>query len=135
VKREIDFLGVDDVLVIHERQASRYGGAAGVRDASALDAAVAMARATFDGELLHADLHAMAAAYAFHLCQDHPFVDGNKRTALLAALVFLDLNGVVIADPDGKLYEGMLGVAEGRLDKQGLAALLRELTVPAVVSG
>jgi death-on-curing protein len=68
VKGEIDFLDVDDVLVLHERQLARYGGAAGVRDAKALDAAVAVARATFDGELLHADLHAMAAAYAFHSC-------------------------------------------------------------------
>lgn len=101
-----------------------------MRDAKALDAAVAMPRVTFDGDLLHPDLHEMAAAYAFHLCQDHPFLDGNKRTALLAALVFLDLNDVAIADPQGKLYDAMVGIAEGRLDKKGLAALLRELTVP-----
>jgi len=100
-----------------------------VRDAKALDAAVAMPRVTFDGDLLHADLHEMAAAYAFHLCQDHPFLDGNKRTALLAALVFLDLNGVAIADPKGRLYDAMMGVAEGRVDKRKLAALLRDLVV------
>jgi death-on-curing protein len=129
VKPELDFLDVDDVLVLHERQLPRYGGASGVRDAAALDAAVAMARATFDGELLHADLYAMAAAYAFHLCRGHPFLDGNKRTALLAALVFLDLNGVIVADPEGRLSDAMRGVAEGRMDKRGLAALLRDLTV------
>jgi len=130
VKKDVDFLSVDDVLVLHERQLERYGGAAEVRDAKALDAAVATPRATFDGDLLHADLHEMAAAYAFHLCQDHPFLDGNKRTALLAALVFLDLNGVAVADREGRLYDAMIGVAEGRLDKGGLTALLRELSVP-----
>ena len=129
MKEDIDFLRVDDVLVLHERQLARYGGAAGVRDAAAIDAAVAMPRATFDGDLLHADLHEMAAAYAFHICQDHPFLDGNKRTALLAALVFLDLNGVAVADPDGRLYAAMIGVAEGKVDKKGLTARLRELTV------
>ena len=130
MKTDVDFLEVDDVLVLHERQLARYGGAAGVRDAKALDAAAAMPRATFDGDLLHRDLHEMAAAYAFHLCQDHPFLDGNKRTALLAALVFLDINEVAVADPGGRLYDAMLGVAERRLDKKGLAALLRELSVP-----
>lgn len=127
MKGEIDFLDADDVLVLHERQLARYGGGGGVRDAGALQAAVAVARGTFDGELLHADLYGMAAAYGFHLCQDHPFLDGNKRTALLAALVFLDLNGVGIADPEGKLYDAMLAIAEGRMDKAGLEALLRAL--------
>lgn len=69
----------------------------------------------------------MAAAYAFHVAQNQPFVDGNKRTALVAALVFLDLNVVWIADPEGQLYDAMIGLAERRLDKPGLARLLREL--------
>jgi len=119
VKKDIDFLSVDDVLLLHERQLARYGGAAGVRDARAIDAAVAMPRATFDGDQLHADLHEMAAAYAFHLCQDHPFLDGNKRTALLATLVFLDFNGVAVADPEGRLYEAMLGVAQAEWTRGG----------------
>lgn len=86
-----------------------------------------MPRATFDGQFVHEDLFAMAAAYAFHIAQNQPFVDGNKRTGLAAALVFLDLNGVTIADPEGKLYTAMIEIAEKRLDKDGLAALLREL--------
>lgn len=65
--------------------------------------------------------------YAFHIAQNQPFVDGNKRTGLLAALVFLDLNGVVIADPEGRLYDAMIAVADRRLDKAGLAALLSDL--------
>lgn len=86
-----------------------------------------MPRATFDGRFVHDDLFAMAAAYAFHIAQNQPFVDGNKRTGLAAALVFLDLNGVTVADPEGKLYNAMIEIADKRLDKEGLAALFREL--------
>ena len=70
----------------------------------------------------------MAAAYAFHIVQNQPFVDGNKRTGLLAAIVFLDLNGVEIADAEGRLYDAMIAVAEHALDKTGLAALLTLLS-------
>lgn len=79
---------------------------------------------------VHDDLFAMASAYAFHLAQNQPFVDGNKRTGLAAALVFLDLNRITIDDPDERLYDAMISVAERRLDKAGLAALLCELAVP-----
>jgi death-on-curing protein len=121
------FLDVEDVLLIHEEQLGRYGGAAGIRDAALLESAVAMPRATAGGEYAHQDLFSMAAAYSFHIAQNQPFVDGNKRTGLLAALVFLDLNGVVIADPEGRLYDAMIAVSDHRLDKTGLAALLSGL--------
>ena len=70
---------------------------------------------------------AMAAAYAYHLSQDHPFVDGNKRTALACALVFLELNGVTIVDPKHLLAPAMLRLASGKMRKAELAALLRTL--------
>jgi prophage maintenance system killer protein/DNA-binding phage protein len=79
------FLDVEDVLLIHEEQLRRYGGSLGLRDRGLLESAVAMPRATASGELLHENLFAMAAAYAFHIAQNQPFVDGNKRTGLLAA--------------------------------------------------
>ena len=69
----------------------------------------------------------MAAAYAFHLCQNHPFVDGNKRTGLASALVFLELNGISIDDPEGLLYQAMMNVASGSLDKLALAEIFRFL--------
>lgn len=122
-----DFLTLDDVLLLHEEQLAGYGGGAGIRDPGALDSAIAMPRATFDGELVHEDLFAMAAAYAFHIAQNQPFVDGNKRTGLAAALVFLDLNGITVDDSQGELYTAMMSLAERRLDKAGLAALLRRL--------
>lgn len=114
------FLDVDDVLLIHEEQLARYGGSAGLRDTGLLESAVAMPRATAGGEFAHQDLFAMAAAYAFHIAQNQPFIDGNKRTGLLAAIVFLNLNGVAITDPNGRLYDGMVAVADRRVDKPGL---------------
>lgn len=122
-----DFSTVEDVLVLHEELLARYGGADGVRDPGGLDSAVAMPRATFGGEFVHEGLFGMAAAYAFHVAQNQPFVDGNKRTGLAAALVFFDLNGITIADPEGRLHTAMIEFAERRLDKDGFAELLREL--------
>jgi death-on-curing protein len=124
---EPDFLTVDDVLLLHEEQLKHYGGGAGIRDSDLLDSAIGMPQQSFGGALVHEDLFAMAAAYAFHIAQNQPFIDGNKRTALAAALVFLDLNGVGVADPNGALYQAMIAIAEKQLDKSGLADLLRNL--------
>jgi death on curing protein len=126
---EPDFLTVEDVIQIHDEQVAAYGGAAGVRDQGLLESAVAMPRASFGEAYLHEDLAHMAAAYAFHIAQNQPFLDGNKRTGLVAALVFLDLNGVTILDPQEKLYDAMIAIAERRMDKDGLAELLRELSM------
>jgi death-on-curing protein len=122
-----EFLSVEDVLELHALQLARYGGGAGLRDPGRLDAAVAQARATFDGEFVHGDLFAMAAAYLFHIIQNHPFVDGNKRTGLLASLVFLDLNGLSVIQESETLYELTLGVAEGRIEKREVAVTLRRI--------
>ncbi len=81
------FLDLEDVLLIHAEQLARFGGAPGLRDRGLLESAVAMPRASAGGEFAHPDVFAMAAAYAFHTAQNQPFVDGNKRTGLLAAVV------------------------------------------------
>ena len=122
------FLGLADVIRVHVDQIERYGGRVGTRDLGLLQSALAMPRASFGGEWLHRDLYEMAAAYAFHVAQDHPFVDGNKLTALACALVFLELNGVTITDPEGRLYQAMMDVASGALDKLGLASIFRTLS-------
>jgi len=70
----------------------------------------------------------MAAAYAYHISENQPFVDGNKRTALGAALIFLEMNGKLVSDPKGRLYEAMMDLANRRLDKKGLAKILKELS-------
>lgn len=123
----VAFLTVEDILVIHAHQLSRFGGAPGVRDAGLLASAVSQAQATFGGELLHTDLFEMAAAYHFHLVQNHAFVDGNKRIGLAAALVFLDLNGVPIDAGTDALYELTMSIARGETTKQDVAAALRDI--------
>jgi death-on-curing protein len=100
-----DFLSLEDVLTLHADQVALYGGDHGVRDLGLLESAIAQPQATFGGEFLHKDLFEMAAAYLFHIVQNHPFLDGNKRTGAVAAMVFLDLNGVEITAPKGSVYE------------------------------
>ena len=96
---EPTFLNVDDVLDLHAAQLELYGGGAGLRDRGLLESAVAQPQTSIGGAFVHDGLFAMAAAYLFHIVSNHPFVDGNKRTGLLAALVFLDLNGIAIEHP------------------------------------
>lgn len=124
------FLEIDDVLLMHDDQLHNFGGTAGIRDQGALESAVAVPSSTFDGRYLHTDLFEMAAAYAFHIAENQPFLDGNKRTGLNAAVVFLDLNGWLVPDPAERLSNAILQIAARRLDKRGLADLLRELSRP-----
>ncbi len=126
--KELQFLTLAEILEIHHDQIVRYGGQAGIRDLEMLFSALAVPQATFDGIYLHADLYEMAAAYAFHLCQNHPFVDGNKRTALASALVFLEINGVSVDDPHGTLHHALLSIAASKLGKEELAQLFRRLS-------
>jgi len=86
------FLTLDDVLEIHYQQIELYGGSHGIRDSAALESAIATPQVTFSEEFLHTSIPAMAAAYLFHVCQNHPFVDGNKRAGANAAITFLLMN-------------------------------------------
>lgn len=119
------FITMDEALALHADQVRRYGGSHGVRDLGLLSSALALPQATFGGDYLHQGLFEMAAAYVFHIARDHPFVDGNKRTALAAALVFLTLNGSDIQAEDDELTELVLGVAEGRVSKAEVAVFLQ----------
>ena len=121
------FLTLEQVLRVQGRQLARDGGMAGVRDPNLLESAVMQARATFGGAYLHDDSFLMGAAHLFHLVKNHPFLDANKRVGLVAALLFLELNGFPVADPDGILYDTTIAVAEGRLRKPELAEILRKL--------
>ena len=121
------FPSVAEVLELHSASLERHGGAEGVRDTNLLESALAQPIASFGGQLLHPDLFLMAAAYLFHLVKNHPFVDGNKRTGLAAALAFLDVNGVTIDRGTEELFEMTIGVAEGRLTKDDIAGILRRL--------
>ncbi|HET6427705.1 MAG TPA: type II toxin-antitoxin system death-on-curing family toxin [Phycisphaerae bacterium] len=120
-----DFLQVSDVLLLHSDQIERYGGRHGVRDVALLESAVAQAQATFGGEHLHGDVFEMAATYLFHIVKNHPFLDGNKRTGAVAALVFLDLNGIQISAPKGSVYDLTIAAATGRAGIAEVAEFFR----------
>lgn len=86
---------------------------------------MAMPETTFDGEYLHGNVFEMAAAYLFHISRNHPFLDGNMRTALMSALVFLGLNDQRLEANTDSLYELVNGVASGQMDKSRVAVFLR----------
>ena len=124
---DILFLTLAEVIEIHHDQINRYGGRPGLRDIALLESALAQPEGSFAGEWLHQNHYEMAAAYAYHLCQNHPFLDGNKRTALASALVFLELNGITLMDPAGRLKNAVIRIASGEMDKETFAKLLRKL--------
>ena len=124
---KITFLSLEDVYLLHSLQIDHYGGSEGVRDHTLVESAAMTPQGSYGGEFTHPDIFLMAAAYAFHLSENQAFVDGNKRTALSAALVFLDINGIEIVDPEGSLYQAMIDVSAKKLDKAGLANLLKKL--------
>jgi len=116
----IKFLTLSEVLIILEDQIRNYGGAYGVRDLNLLSSAIYMPESSFDGKYLHASIPAMAAAYTYHLCQNHPFIDGNKRVALASSLVFLDINGYEFNCNEEILYNEIMNVAKGETKKEEL---------------
>lgn len=119
------FITVEQVLRAHERSLHAYGGSSGIRDESLLRSAVA--QPLNDYFYGHADLFSIAAAYAFHIAQAQAFIDGNKRTAVVVALDFLEQNGIPAGTNTARLYDGMVSLAERRLSKSDLAQLFREL--------
>jgi death-on-curing protein len=118
------------VLEIHAAQIAEHGGDPGLRDEGLLDSALTQPMAAFGGQYLHEDLFTMAAAYLFHLANNHAFVDGNKRTGLAAALVFLDANGFEIDDEGTELADMVLEMVEEKRDKAWVADELRRRANP-----
>ncbi|MEJ1971101.1 MAG: type II toxin-antitoxin system death-on-curing family toxin [Lacunisphaera sp.] len=118
------FISREVVLDIHRASLERHGGMDGLREPGLLDSALMQPEAAY--YYGQADLAAIAAAYAFHIAQNQPFLDGNKRTAMGSALLFLKANGVDVDKyDDAILYDAMIGIAEKRLDKAALAAMFR----------
>ena len=120
------FLSVNHVLTIHARMIREFGGDAGLFDRGLLESAVAMPTAQVGGQYLHDGPEAMAGAYLFHLCQNHPFLDGNKRTALATSEVFLRLNGLALSAGDEEVVALTLGVADGHVSKAEVIEFFRE---------
>lgn len=120
------FLSKAEVLAMHRMLIDLFGGAHGVRDEGLLLSALAQPEATFDGVYLHADVFDMAAAYAFHLVMNHPFLDGNKRVGATAMGGFLAVNGHRLRLDQAELYAMIIATTEGRVEKAGIAAWLRD---------
>ena len=121
----VQFLSLDDVLESHAEQIAAYGGSDGIRNVGLLESALAQPAAMFGGQYLHADVFEMAAAYLFHIVKNHPFLDGNKRVGLEAALLFLEINRLSVETTDELLVEIVLQTAEGQITKQQIAEFLR----------
>ena len=121
-------LTVEIVREIHAEAIARFGGREGLRDTALLESAVAAPQASFGGQSPYRDLAEVAAAYLFYLCRNHPFIDGNKRTALGACIVFLRLNGIE-PSADGPEWEALtLAVAASEIDRdEATQRLLRLL--------
>jgi death-on-curing protein len=115
---------VAEVKALHERQIARFGGPAGVRDAGALESAIGRARNKWEYE--GADLALLAAAHAFGIARNHPFVDGNKRAAFVTMMLFLRKNGVRFAPPQAEATTIVLGLAAGEVSEESLARWIRD---------
>ena len=124
-----DFLTLEEIVKIHDDQINRYGGASGIRDLGLLESALAQPQTIFGGVFLHSDLFEMAAAYFFHIIQNHPFMDVNKRVGAVAALVFLEINNKAVIMTNDELESQVLSVAQGLTDKTASAKFFREHAV------
>jgi death-on-curing protein len=116
----LDFAVVED---IHHASLEMYGGMPGIRDKTLIESALGAAKNTF--HYAHGDLFDIAATYAFHLAQAQAFIDGNKRTAIGTAYLFLKANGIPGRPVELETYNAMIAIAEKRMDKVGLAELFR----------
>jgi death-on-curing protein len=119
------FLTLDDILESHLNQIDIYGGSHGIRGIGLLESAIAQPKASFGGQYLHADIFEMAAAYLYHLVMNHPFVDGNKRVGLEAALIFLEINDESLNANDDELVDLVLKTTAGQIGKREIAEFFR----------
>jgi death on curing protein len=119
-----EFLTKQIIIYFHEQLISLYGGASGILDEGLLDSDLEQPKAIFEGSYLHDSLAKMAAAYGFHICKNHPFLDGNKRVALVAMDTFLQKNGYEISASEKDVYEVIMKLASGNLTKADLTGWL-----------
>jgi death-on-curing protein len=120
LKKDLLHPTVEAVRAIHREVLQAHGGSAGIRDEGLLDSAVAAPQATMIGKPIFSEPVEVAAAYLFYLCRNHPFMDGNKRTALATCLVFLSENGLLKQENlDVDIWEQLvLDVAASRIDRE-----------------
>ena len=120
------FLTLAEIAEIHEYQIEYFGGSDGLRSQDMLESASGMPSSSFGENYLHPTVPDMAAAYLFHLVENHPFVDGNKRVGTMSALVFLELNEYDFDASDSELTDVVLLVASGKMRKDALSLFFRQ---------
>ncbi len=125
----IKFIPPEIVHTIHPDLIDRYGGRSGLRDPELLDSALAQPKMTVGGKYVHRTIFNKAAAYGFHICRNHPFIDGNKRLAFVLMDIFLQMNGYLLSAPEKDSYSIMIELANGRLSKEKLSSWLKENSV------
>jgi death-on-curing protein len=124
------FLTLDEVLQLHGYQIEHFGGDPRILNLGLLESAIDQPSAMFGGQFLHEDVAAMAAAYLFHIVQNHAFADGNKRTGTHAAIAFLEMNNVEAEYPVNEMEALTLGVAKSEVTKDQVIAFFRKLLAP-----
>jgi len=122
----VHFIPDEIVPTIHTDLLQRYGGEAGLRDLGLLESALAQPKITVGGRYTHKTIFDKAAAYGFHICMNHPFVDGNKRVAFVLMDIFLQKNGWEIIAEEEESYSIMMSLASGKLAKVQLSLWLKE---------
>ncbi len=127
---DTSYLTLEQILIIHEDQIDRYGGSHGLRDLALLESAVFRPQTTFSGEDLYPTLFDKAAALLHSLIQNHPFIDGNKRTATASTIVFLIKNNYLLQVSNDVLAKIVLEVAEKKITSQNISEWLKENTIP-----
>ena len=126
MKKEPLFLTFAEIIEIHDYQIENFGGSDGLRSVEMLKSAIGMPSSTFSGEYLHPTIPEMAAAYLFHLVENHPFLDGNKRVGAMAALVFLDLNGFEFDATVEQFTDIVMRVASGEMLKSEVVLFFQQ---------
>lgn len=125
----IQFITFAEVKMIHVDQINRYGGMHGLRDENLLDSAVNYPRMTFDQKYLQPDIYYMAAGYMCSIIKNHPFIDGNKRTGFIVAILFLANNNIFIAADQDELFNLTIAIAESKISEKEVAIFFKKKAV------
>ena len=126
---EIYFLDLQEIKSIHKYQIEKYGGIHGLRDQNLLESAINYQQAMFGQQYLHVDICSMAAAYMYAIIKNHPFVDGNKRTGLVAAVLFLAYNDFFIDAKDDELFDLAIATATSKMTEAEITLFFKEKSI------
>jgi len=122
----IRYLSIQEVIEIHDQIIDIFGGSFGIRDLGLLASAIEMPKSKFENKFLHPTIFDKASAYLYHICNNHPFIDGNKRTATISALVFLEDNGISLKFNEIKFENFIVEIAAGKINKKYISSFLKK---------